>query len=500
MAGQPQAMMSKGFENAARFFRRIPTYVRRTSTAQIWQLTPYVMMLSALATVGIVELQRRVQPESSRGHIVLILAGAGVGVAVAIFLLDRWPRRSSARRPAADNPDQYLAKVLILSAQIGVLLLPVSAYLAVWQSRYAQLEWPGLGFLDKRFVLCLYWTTIFTFLVLPPILWKVLGGSNATIGTDARSVSPPLRTSQGAARRTVGKVTLALIVAYFMYGPPWNLGQLSLTTDNRDEQFHPGPSQAINNHEQVHLGPLQAIDKGYLPDIGPAAQQYGPGFQIAMYSLMKTSGQFTLLGFRQAQATIDFIGYCLFAVIAFLVLDIPYALLAVLLSLTISPFHQLGWIGNNSLLIWGWPNPLRYMGSLILAVSLPSLLTSKTRHYPRLVATGIAWGLLIWISPENLMMGAMCSATLCALMWATDTAAMRKMLQDFAVIAAGVLLFWLPVAAFYLAHGRLAEYLYNVFHVGSQVLNGSQNTLPAFDILQSPYLSNLTNQIGRAHV
>jgi len=125
-----------------------------------------------------------------------------------------------------------------------------------------------------------------------------------------------------------------------MYGPPWNLTRLPLN---------------VNWHEQVQLSPLQAIEKGYQPNTDAAAQQYGPGFQLSMYGLMRLPDQFTLVGFRQSQAVIDFVAFTLLALIAFQVLELPYAFLAVLFSLTASPFFSIPWTENGSLYIWGWP-------------------------------------------------------------------------------------------------------------------------------------------------
>jgi len=125
------------------------------------------------------------------------------------------------------------------------------------------------------------------------------------------------------------------------------------------------------------------------------------------------------------------------------------------------------------------------MGSLLLVLWLPSALLSQRRRALKLAALGWIWGLFTWYSPENLVMGAASAAMLCVLLWATETIDFKGIVTGIAPVALGALLFWAPIAVYYLAHGLLAQYFSNAFQVGGAVLRGAWNTFPAPDVLQS---------------
>src|SRR5262249_60707094 len=101
--------------------------------------------------------------------------------------------------------------------------------------------------------------------------------------------SAPLRQSgvNRSRRRHVVAIVLIASAAWYFAGPPWHL-----------DRHH----RSIDWHEQVHLGGLQAIHSGYAPYIGPASNQYGPGFQFITYSLMTRLFQFDIVGFRESFA------------------------------------------------------------------------------------------------------------------------------------------------------------------------------------------------------
>ena len=163
---------------------------------------------------------------------------------------------------------------------------------------------------------------------------------------------------------------------------------------------------------------------------------------------MRLSGKFSLLGFREAQAMIILFGYCLFALVAFRVLSTPWALLAILLSITLSPFTSVPWTPVGGIAIWGWPNPLRYLGALILVGSMPSIMANRHGRPWLPIAVGCLWGMFCWLAPENLVIGILGSVMLLSLAWATNTAALKRILACVGLITLGTLLFWLPIIAF----------------------------------------------------
>src|SRR5262249_53555455 len=156
------------------------------------------------------------------------------------------------------------------------------------------------------------------------------------------------------------KLVVAAILAWYVAGPPWHL-----------ERLH----GEINGHEQVNLGPLQAIEKGYLPYVGPAASQYGPGSQFLTYAIMKWSGHFDLLSYRETGAWFHLLTAFGMFVTAALFLDGWMMAPLVLLALAYSPLGFFYFLPGGQLEgFYGWANGFRYMGAMIALAALPAVL------------------------------------------------------------------------------------------------------------------------------
>lgn len=454
---------------------RIVERLRATALDKLVLSTPFVALTTAVIVFVDAVLHQRVPGGTARaGQIASIALAAIVGtVPVAIStVFPGWRSFLSALRnlPARQRRSW---KSFVLSFQLALVLLIPVAHLAMAGNRFPNVEWYRYGFLDKRWLLALYWIVVASILLFPPLIQRLLGEGDGEVTRVPASaeLDSPSRPSWAQMLWTFfGAAALSL----FFFGPPWNVERTALYVDL---------------HEQVHFGPLQAIHRGSLPNIGPASQQYGPGTQLLNYTLMKLSGEFTLVGFRKAQGVVFFAGFAFYSALALSYLGPSWGLLALFLSLSVSPFHLAYWNDLGGFASWGWPNPLRYLGGLFLVLTVASLVTKRRSTRPidaYVLGVGWVWGLFAWISPENLMMGGIASALLLSLLWATGTVALRRTIRVAFNIILGGTLFWLPILAFYARAGRLREYVDNTFSVGGYVLAGYSNIATSGSISSDP--------------
>ena len=440
--------------------------VKIVGVLELFSITPLVMFVSAAVVLLDVFLQRMIQGGSARATAITAIVIGGIGLSSLIWVLCRMVRRKKLAFFAGESVKQkrLLAKSFVLSFQFALVLLVVAAHLAIWKNHNHFIEWYRYGFLDKRWLFCLYWIGVSAVLVFPPLIHRVLGSEKLASGLflSNSNVNEPRkeRTPKGV---LFLKTSLALSLSFVLFGPPWNIERTPLY---------------IDFHEQVHLGPLQAVYKGYLPNIGPASQQYGPGTQLVTYAYMKYTDQFTLIGFRQAHGLFFFLGFSLFATLIFIHLGVSWGVLAILVSLSVSPFNLTYWNKFGGFNIWGWPNPLRYLGVLFLVMALASILTrpgSKRKIDLPVLLVGWFWGMFTWLSPENLILGFVASGLFASLLWATATTSFRRLVETVVGIALGGAVFWSPFLVYYWHQGHLGEYTHNIFMVGGQVIAGLSN-------------------------
>jgi hypothetical protein len=395
---------------------------------------------------GVVITQRALQKPREGAEFLLAWAAGGVLAALLLWVVLRWWR--------AELSDGW--KPYLLAVQTGMLGLWVSVYLYVWRTRWEEYDW-GDWFLNKRWLMALYWTAVGTFLVLPHAFRWVIGAAepgrtppNGRAGTASGSVS---------VARVGLRIAVCAGLAWYVAGPPWHL-----------ERNH----RELNGHEQVNLGPLQAIDKGFLPYTGPASSQYGPGSQMLTFAVMKGSGHFDLISYREAGAILHLLTAFGILLTAALWLEGWMLVPLFLLALAYSPLGFFYWEPNGALEgFYGWGNGLRYLGAALFLGGLPVVVRARSSAA---VPLGAALGLFCFMSQENLSTAVSGAALLLALLWLTGTYTLRGLMVTVARAAGGLVLVWIPVIAMYAARGELGALIRGYLLFGAGVANGFLNT------------------------
>lgn len=372
----------------------------------------------------------------------------------------------AVRRPkASDTPpeDRSVLRSLFLALQMGMLLMILPAALRSWRSSLYDLDWLAWGFQDKRYIFALYWIGLLTVLVFPAVFYALL---SPRIDLQ-RSTASPDRIDKRSIRylNIFGKVALALGFAWYFAGPPWNLDQLK---------------RFVDVHEQVHLGPLQAIQRGFVPYLGPASIQYGPGMQSFQYVYMEQTRAFSLVGLRETFAIAYLVSFALLCLYATLSFHPGLAVSVVLLARQYSSFSMYGWDMHGSLDgFYGWSNPLRYMGGALLVLVLPSLLKDEAKQPWTIIASllmGLLWGLLVYAAPENISCGVFGCVILATLLVARRQVKWRALLRVSACLACGAAMIWIPILSYYAWHGSCLEFIRNFLLIPSLVSKGYTNT------------------------
>jgi len=428
-------------------------WARKASAYHVLKLVPYTLAVASLLVGLIAWLQSGVEPKQPNSTELLKYSEGGLAAAiVAAVVLRKWGKRFAERWDAAGF------KAYVLSIQAGILLLVIPAFLAVDHSRAADLRWNYWGFLDKRWLVSLYGIGLTVFLVFPHLIAAIVTGIRAP-----ESAQTPAQ--RGRWPMVAIKLVLAAAMAWFYFGPPWHVEE------------HRGP---VDYHEQAHLGPLQAIDKGYLPYIGPASTQYGPGSQLFLYEHMKYTGKFTIPGFRQADASIHFLAGLIFSILMFQLLNIWEAPPVILLATICSPLGLLYFANQTGNLegFYGWTNGLRYLGVLFIATALPPILRiSKDRAaICAAAAAGLGLGWFSWMSQENLAGGVEAVVVVLFLLWLTGTARLQAVVRVLCGLAAGCAVFWSPILIYYAYRGALGQFVTNYFLYPGVVPSGYTNT------------------------
>jgi len=428
-------------------------------------------------------------------QVTIAASAAGLGVVVLLALAGLgWPPARRGRwldRVAA--PQQRAAVWLALTAWFPLLL--VAVYFRARATLPPAVVWLAFGYLDKRWVSCAYLLGAFAPMLLlvaaarvlaagreHPATWRSwLAGlaprrPRAAAPAPAPSPSSTPRTrparaawralaSAPAARATAGVLTSAAIAWYF-YGPPWYLSR-------------PGAS-GIGVQEDVFLNGFQAISKGAVPYAGPASVQYGPGAQLLSYLYMRHIGTFSVIGFRESWATFQWVGATILFAVFFLAFGYLRGLVATLLSALIYPaLPAMGFGPSGSYNgFFGWSDPLRYAGAFALILLLPAVV----RHCPArrglagAAALGLLFGATSYLAQENLVAGVVGAAAVSALLMLTGTTPARGVVTALLAALAGFLVVWIPVLAYYAAHGLAGRFLHLYFLIPQAVAGGYSNT------------------------
>jgi hypothetical protein len=430
-------------------------------------------------------------PGPQRGMIDAGLAGLCLSAVLGILSLPLTGRVRPGRLDRVIDPQARAAIWLALAAWLPFLL--VVAYLRAEATFPPSVQWINFGFTDKR------WETAAYLLgALAPVLfltaaagvlrsahdrppsWRAWpdglvkrGGANPPdTGTQAVDVEGDPAPAASAGRPwwrraliVAAGVATALALAWYFLGPPWFLTQTP---------------RSITEQEDVFLSGFQAITSGHLPYTGVAGIQYGPGTQLFCYWLMRHVTSFSVVGFRQSWAVLQWAGASVLFVAFFLALGYARGLAASLLSALVYPalrqvaFQPSGYFDGY----WAWANPLRYAGAVALVLLLPAVI----RRCPSWLglaggaALGVVWGVMTYMAQENLAAGVIGALALGALLRFTGTSSAKAVAAGLAAVAAGFAVVWLPILGFYAGHGDLASFLHLYFLVPSAVAEGYSNT------------------------
>jgi hypothetical protein len=413
-------------------------------------LLPYTTGTAAVISAALVTAKAWLDPTFAYAGTVDRLAAGGLLLAVALRLLLRTRRRAVPDWLSARGATSWA-----LGLQFGILLLTVPVLVLVTHVAADDLHWTW-SYLNKRWLVALYSLAIATFVVFPVAAdwWR------SAPGEPARDPRPARR----SVRSTIVAIAAVITLAWYFGGPPWHLAR-----------HH----REVESHEQAHLGALQAISTGYLPYIGPASTQYGPGAQWFLATAMRQLGHFDIVSFRTAWAAMNFAALVMVACAAALSLDLWSAVAVVVLAVVYSPLSFFGTAPDGTLRgFYGWANGLRYMAPLIVA---PSLVRAAGVGRPplgahRVILLGVVWGLGSWMSQENLSSTAISAGLLLTVLFFTRSVHLKTAIRIARDLAIGFALVAVPVVAYYARHDAGGAFLANYFSVPRVVAAGYSNT------------------------
>jgi hypothetical protein len=414
-----------------------------------------------------------------------MIAGALVALCISAVLgTASLVARGRVRPPAwldrAVGPRDRAAVWLALAAWMPFLLIVV--YYRAKATFPAPVHYIYSPFDDKRWL-----TAAYLLGALAPLIWVITAARVLTVGygqpptwrawftglfprtaepdpgespaqaEDSASGLPGHRRS-GARRMLVVTAGLAtaLGLAWYFLGPPWHISQTGAP---------------ISQQEDVWLIGLQAIAKGRLPYVGVAQVPYGPGTQLASYLLMHHVTSFSVLGFREAWALQVWAGASVLFVVFFLAFGYVRGLAVSLLSALAYPaLHMLAFQPSSPYAgpfggvydgYFGWANPLRYVGMIALVLLLPAVVRRcpSWRGAAAGAVIGALWGLMSYMAQENLAGGVVGALAVGIVLLFTGSASWRAVRAALVAVLAGFVLIWIPVLAYYAAHGQLGEFL-----------------------------------------
>lgn len=344
------------------------------------------------------------------------------------------------------------------SIAVGITLLLVPAFLFVWRFEADDIEGWTYPFLNKRWLGALYAISLGSLVLLPPVLRRLQ--VTALEEPQAATVQPRATPWW---QRAFGAAAL-LAVAWLVAGPPWNVA-----VHHREIDFH----------EQVHLGPLQAIDKGYVPFVGPASTQYGPGTQLLTYSYMKWTDQFDIVGFREAYLVQHFATMVVVCLLAWSTIGFRGACAVLMLGLSFSPLQFFAPAADGTFQgFYGWGNGMRYLGALVVVpLTVRRMLVAPAARMDwRLLVIGVIAGVFAWLAQENLSATVAALSFVLVLMMATRTITWRLAVSATAQVAAGSAIVAMPIVIYYLLKGELGRFVRNYLLVPRAVATGFSNT------------------------
>jgi hypothetical protein len=450
---------------------------------------------TCLLVIAIAMVVRPRGPIRRPQHELILAGGAGLClVAVLLLVALLWPAaRRSAVLDRLAAPEQRAAIWLAFAVWCPFLLL--AAYYRAKTTVPSSVVWISFGYLDKRWVTATYLVGALLPMPLTVIAARVLAAGRAhpeswrawfralapagrsadkavvIAASERDGVAPAESRGWWGARyvSTVAGILTAIGLAYYFYGPPWYLTKTPTTG-----------AVGINFQEDVYLSGFQAMSKGMVPYVGPASLQYGPGSQLLSYLYMRHVSGFSVVGFRESWAMMEWAGATIFFLVLFLALGYGRGLAAALMSSLIYPALKLMQFvpGHGYLGFYGWFSPLRYAGAYAIILLLPAAIrrSPSWRGLTGAAVLGLVWGALSYVGQENLAAGAIGVIVVAAVLVFSGTARWRAVWPALLTALGGFLVSWLPALVYYGSKGLLGRFLYLYFLITRAVAQGYSNT------------------------
>jgi hypothetical protein len=196
---------------------------------------------------------------------------------------------------------------------------------------------------------------------------------------------------------------------------------------------------------------------------------------------MKTLRRFDIPAFRTGWAAFNFVAMLTFASVAYWWTGVLGTIAVVVLGVAYSPlafYYTLadGTFGG----FYGWANPLRYIGAIVVVPCLAQMPVSRRAAVPRRdtasgVALGSIWAVTAFFAQENLSSVLVAGGLILVLLWLTRTASGWNIVRLIRNVALGFSAVAIFVLAYYSWHGAAREFISNYFLVPRAVAAGYSN-------------------------
>lgn len=377
-----------------------------------------------------------------------------------------------------------LPALIALYAAVGAVILVVLRWLDSTPPPLAEelvLSGVRWGVHDKKWVILAYVLAVLIFVALPAFLRRLLAELRGQTGEhesasvlsrhrstkcspgEPRSEPAPAERSQpgqlsksslrhlSRAAQHLTLLVLGLLIAVHFFGRDFaNL------------------REKVGSHELIHLGGLAAIDQGHIPFV-EAETQYGPGYQILSHEFMAL-GDFSLYGFRLSHLVLNLLAMALVYYLYMAVFRWHTAPFLILVSLWISPAIYFGY--------YGWAVILRWLGPLVVGLTLPGILSLSGRAKPisGCLALGASCGFLAWFASENLFGSFIAFGLLSILGWSLYHISTRRLITAGFAFFGGVVAALTILVVVSVPISKLGLFIELYFRASRSVSQGLSNS------------------------
>lgn len=338
-------------------------------------------------------------------------------------------------------------------------------------------KWIMFGFLDKRWLITLYFAW---YLVLPVSVACVLGLRKSStelsrkkdVAVDQGLLSGPERPRMFPQMSLLHRVSacrvtvfLAIVAGiWYLWGPP----------------FGQGPTNTpVDYHEVVHWKGIQASLTGSTPYVGAGSNQYGPATQLIQVLLLKYVLEPSVETIRLSSYLIHFAALIFFVAVACLFIDRLSTVLAVISAIFVYPSFSFFRFSVDGIIgYWGWANIWRYSGVFLLGAGLPWLIKQHQQQAGRFSAVlcGLVWGFTALMGQESLIGGAIVLATVSLVAWCMGFVSLGSWMPAICRVLFGVLISFAVYLTPYVISGQIGQFFKNYSLVARAVASGYSNT------------------------